>query len=95
MGRRPPRSTLFPYTTLFRSGGGHDRRREQQDIGLAGVLVEHVGQVAEPGVERHHAAFAQAVDGRVGDLAELLAEIVMQAPIALGEHGERDRKSVG
>src|SRR3712207_7012720 len=24
MIRRPPRSTLFPYTTLFRSGAGHD-----------------------------------------------------------------------
>src|SRR2546421_1769651 len=23
MIRRPPRSTLFPYTTLFRSGDGH------------------------------------------------------------------------
>src|SRR5437016_7959566 len=23
MIRRPPRSTLFPYTTLFRSSGGH------------------------------------------------------------------------
>src|SRR3712207_7255539 len=27
MIRRPPRSTLFPYTTLFRSGGGGARRR--------------------------------------------------------------------
>src|SRR2546422_2279442 len=26
MIRRPPRSTLFPYTTLFRSLGGHARR---------------------------------------------------------------------
>ena len=25
MIRRPPRSTLFPYTTLFRSGGGNLR----------------------------------------------------------------------
>src|SRR2546426_11957982 len=25
MIRRPPRSTLFPYTTLFRSDGLHDR----------------------------------------------------------------------
>src|SRR2546426_4281350 len=25
MIRRPPRSTLFPYTTLFRSTGGRDR----------------------------------------------------------------------
>src|SRR5260221_1470662 len=28
MIRRPPRSTLFPYTTLFRSG-----RRPQRDVG--------------------------------------------------------------
>src|SRR3712207_7670513 len=27
MIRRPPRSTLFPYTTLFRSGGHHARQR--------------------------------------------------------------------
>src|SRR5258706_9618916 len=26
MIRRPPRSTLFPYTTLFRSGGGDGER---------------------------------------------------------------------
>src|SRR3712207_7792590 len=26
MIRRPPRSTLFPYTTLFRSGGGSGKR---------------------------------------------------------------------
>src|SRR3712207_8657049 len=26
MIRRPPRSTLFPYTTLFRSDGGHGLR---------------------------------------------------------------------
>src|SRR2546425_8979689 len=32
MIRRPPRSTLFPYTTLFRSlarAGGEQRRRER------------------------------------------------------------------
>src|SRR5258708_10838282 len=28
MIRRPPRSTLFPYTTLFRSGDAGDVRRE-------------------------------------------------------------------
>src|SRR2546430_17117580 len=34
MIRRPPRSTLFPYTTLFRSGAAariRKRRREPQD----------------------------------------------------------------
>src|SRR5258705_8531696 len=29
MIRRPPRSTLFPYTTLFRSDGLRPRRRPQ------------------------------------------------------------------
>src|SRR2546430_17713501 len=28
MIRRPPRSTLFPYTTLFRSSGAHRPTRE-------------------------------------------------------------------
>src|SRR3712207_7766397 len=39
MIRRPPRSTLFPYTTLFRSSG---RRRGFQPLerGLDAVLVE-------------------------------------------------------
>src|SRR3712207_7205838 len=41
MIRRPPRSTLFPYTTLFRSRvlvGQHGRRRveRQVDVRLAG-----------------------------------------------------------
>src|SRR3712207_8452987 len=29
MIRRPPRSTLFPYTTLFRSIGGHARMLDE------------------------------------------------------------------
>src|SRR3712207_7160485 len=31
MIRRPPRSTLFPYTTLFRSVDRHAQRREHAD----------------------------------------------------------------
>src|SRR5438270_5370659 len=34
MIRRPPRSTLFPYTTLFRSRGDQPRaRRRREDLG--------------------------------------------------------------
>src|SRR2546425_8618903 len=35
MIRRPPRSTLFPYTTLFRSPRGRSKR--QRPASLAGV----------------------------------------------------------
>src|SRR5690348_17512682 len=33
MIRRPPRSTLFPYTTLFRSAAGHAERRPYANDG--------------------------------------------------------------
>src|SRR2546430_10018652 len=37
MIRRPPRSTLFPYTTLFRSRGRS--RRRAQAVGQGGELL--------------------------------------------------------
>src|SRR3712207_9438318 len=54
MIRRPPRSTLFPYTTLFRSDVGHH---------CAGVAGQIADDLSEEGVEfgfvdglrsRHH-----------------------------------------
>src|SRR5258708_29161632 len=38
MIRRPPRSTLFPYTTLFRSGDQRDGRLGPRD--LSGAVVD-------------------------------------------------------
>src|SRR3712207_8262258 len=35
MIRRPPQSTLFPYTTLFRSGEGDDEAAEVVGLGRA------------------------------------------------------------
>src|SRR5437773_11941105 len=37
MTRQPPSSTLFPYTTLFRSRAGAGRRRDPVSSGLAGA----------------------------------------------------------
>src|SRR5947199_9501532 len=44
MIRRPPRSTLFPYTTLFRSTRGRTRRRQHDRGGR--------GQVKAAGADR-------------------------------------------
>src|SRR3712207_7338306 len=47
MIRRPPRSTLFPYTTLFRSGGsrgrGGDRRGRRPGRARGGQRRARVG----------------------------------------------------
>src|SRR3712207_7869236 len=52
MIRRPPISTLFPYTTLFRSGGVSSAAAGHQlaQVGelLAGRLVEHAPVLVEP-----------------------------------------------
>src|SRR2546422_2376105 len=53
MIRRPPRSTLFPYTTLFRSPaptGAEGRRAARvaelfREVGLQDVLIDEVGNV--------------------------------------------------
>src|SRR5438128_2948944 len=39
MTRRPPRSTLFPYTTLFRSGNEIDRSEKKQEAQLAAATA--------------------------------------------------------
>src|SRR3989449_10582325 len=65
MIRRPPRSTLFPYTTLFRSHGtvGHDLAAADDQEARAALLHlrQHVGR------EQHRAVAPQGAD----ELADL------------------------
>src|SRR5258707_11019044 len=57
MIRRPPRSTLFPYTTLFRSRSRH-LLREAALVGLYQPGAHHVDVVDLPAITR----LLQAVD---------------------------------
>src|SRR2546430_8940718 len=41
MIRRPPRSTLFPYTTLFRSDHKQDTQHDQSFVGVIENVVAH------------------------------------------------------
>src|SRR2546422_8654607 len=51
MIRRPPRSTLFPYTTLFRSRGRADRLLDFLPAGHPGGRFVRVPRGQIPGVE--------------------------------------------
>src|SRR3989442_11726689 len=44
MIRRPPRSTLFPYTTLFRSGAGLSHWRRESRGGRGGSDVRSLSR---------------------------------------------------
>src|SRR3712207_7343343 len=58
MIRRPPRSTLFPYTTLFRSVYDarivitHERRRRRIDVSGAIQMTEREPVLTEEPVDR-------------------------------------------
>src|SRR2546425_5022126 len=58
MIRRPPRSTLFPYTTLFRSGDGTDQTVGQQH---AGVEPEARGGLRAPPRSEEHTSELQSL----------------------------------
>src|SRR5437867_5001223 len=60
MIRRPPRSTLFPYTTLFRSGlDGFDRERKVDES--VGVLVGAPGDRKSTRLNSSHRTISYAV----------------------------------
>src|SRR5437870_12564766 len=84
MNRRPPSSTLFPYTTLFRSalgllgrevrGGAHDRAGLGEVLlGVTGACDAEVGDLDPAG----------AVDQHVSRL-----DVAVHHAVAMGE-GER------
>src|SRR3712207_8040960 len=47
MIRRPPRSTLFPYTTLFRSGGIFSDKATRRDVKILDTSVIIDGRIAD------------------------------------------------
>ena len=53
-------------------------RRGQHESGQGRVLVEQMRPRAQARAQRHHASFAQRIDGRIGDLREALAEESVQ-----------------
>src|SRR5438874_8954357 len=59
MRRRPPRSTLFPYTTLFRSPGPRRGRQRQRFLPVRG----RVGGLAGGGVGHAKALWRRAGAG--------------------------------
>src|SRR5687768_18229186 len=64
MTRRPPRSTLFPYTTLFRSVGGGDGLDRDAVLDLLVALTEHSMVQAEGTPRRYRMLEALRDDGR-------------------------------
>src|SRR3712207_7367971 len=63
MIRRPPRSTLFPYTTLFRSDQRHGAERGQFPSFRRNARTVHGLELALRGEGRRRAAATRGDDG--------------------------------
>ncbi len=66
-----------------------DRRFKAQAVCLTFSFAEDVHLTTNAGGQRHDVRFTQRVDRRVGDLRELLAEVVINDAWLAGEHGKR------
>src|SRR2546430_12287368 len=69
MIRRPPRSTLFPYTTLFRSLAGTPAARKRPPRAPAGLKGRRQTQISKGARNRHRLADRSAqrvAGGRTG-----------------------------
>src|SRR3989454_11398233 len=100
MIRRPPRSTLFPYTTLFRS--------PNMSVGI-NVLLKMLPQIARTlgenydieVLEAHHRLKKDAPSGTALKLAQVLADAMGKALDAVAAYGrkgmigERKRGEIG
>src|SRR3712207_7065253 len=80
MIRRPPRSTLFPYTTLFRSVEAHQRGRPLP------ALADPVDQLEPVQARRQVEPDAQQVTGEV-------AHVAIEDVEGAQRDRDRDRKS--
>src|SRR5687767_10001616 len=99
MTRRPPRSTLFPYTTLFRSWEDLlvDQlgvRGSTQDESAAGTAERLVGGGGD-GVGVWHGRRVQARRNESRDVRHVDHELGADALRNLAKGGEVDRSRVG
>src|SRR3712207_7488339 len=94
MIRRPPRSTLFPYTTLFRSGGLLPASAEV--VGAVHPEVDAVHDDAEgpPGVEPGRVRDVKEGAGRSEEhTAELQSRQYLVCRLLLEKTAHHDRRA--
>ena len=58
-------------------------------MGMRGGFQKYVVLTSEQGLQRHGGLFTQRVDGRIGDLRELLPEIIVERPRLPGHDRHR------
>src|SRR2546425_6259935 len=77
MIRRPPRSTLFPYTTLFRSLVETLRAQGIRDLAVLKAFAETPRHLFVPEAVRHHAR-SEEHTSELQSLAYLVCRLLLE-----------------
>src|SRR3712207_9085185 len=80
MIRRPPRSTLFPYTTLFRSGRRASVAQHRADPAQRAEIV------VEAHLDHLRGLLDRLLDGRLDDVLAALERLAVGSLVAGVEH---------
>src|SRR2546427_11537507 len=75
MIRRPPRSTLFPYTTLFRSRAALASAEAELERTRAGAALARTQDQRARQLVAEHAVSREEADTRAGALAQSAAQV--------------------
>src|SRR3712207_9387639 len=79
MIRRPPRSTLFPYTTLFRSSSGYRINRAADDAAGLAISERLRSQVRGLGQSQRNAqdavSMVQTAEGALQEVHSMLQRV--------------------
>src|SRR5688572_32725950 len=80
MIRRPPRSTLFPYTTLFRSKGSGEVRLEVLELGAFETQAERrvVTDRDENQIEQHFADRSEEHTSELQSQSNLVCRLLLE-----------------
>src|SRR5258705_661285 len=78
MIRRPPRSTLFPYTTLFRSVVARRLAAREAGAGVDAAGRAEVVARAEPGVEERPADRSEEHTSELQSLRHLVCRLLLE-----------------
>src|SRR2546426_8214725 len=78
MIRRPPRSTLFPYTTLFRSRAAGLEPRAVTLVGLANGYMQYVTTDAEYGEQSYEAGRSEEHTSELQSPCNLVCRLLLE-----------------
>src|SRR5256884_3017278 len=91
MIRRPPRSTLFPYTTLFRSQDSHQDKRKLENSRKA--MIHIMGDLRETTAEMQRRERSEEHTSELQSRLHLVCRLLLEKKKTIQQTPTRTRRA--